>query len=151
MINTVTFFAVLGVITALAATVLAFIFILPDNKREKLPKFLKIIHDVLNMKQLFIETVLRAVYVFATLACIIVGVLMIFGFVHYDSYYYEYTKWYGGYGLLLAIVGPIVIRLAFEGAMMFILLVKNTIGINKKLKNQNADEVKAEPEAPTEE
>ena len=149
MINTVTFFAVFGVLTALAATVLAYIFILPEKKREKLPKFFRMIHDILNMKQLFIETVLRAIYVFATFVCIFVGVFMIFGFTHYEGYYYSNTTWYGGYGLLLAIVGPIVLRLAFEGTMMFIMLVKNTIAINNKLKNQNEEE-KA-PEAPTEE
>ena len=139
MFSTVRFFTVLGVLTAIAATVLAFIFILPEKKREKLPKFLKMVHDVLNMKQLFIETVLRAVYVFATFACILVGVFMIFGFTHYEGYYGSHTEWYGGYGILLALLGPIVLRLAFEGTMMFIMLVKNTIEINKKLKNQNED------------
>ncbi len=133
--STVTFFTVLGIITAVAVTVLAFIFILPENKRAKLPKFLKIVSDILNMKQLFIETFFRAVYILSTFACIFVGVFMIFGFESYG----RYTHWYGGYGLLIAILGPIVVRIMFEGIMMFILLVKNTIEINKKLKNQNND------------
>lgn len=134
--NSVDILRWLGIFTALAATVLAFIFILPENKREKLPKIGKIVHDILNMKELYLEKVIRAVYVFLTLCCIIVGVLMMFGFREF----YGEIEWYGGYGLLLAILGPVVLRLFFEATMMFILLVKNTISINNKLKNQNKDE-----------
>ncbi len=139
--STVTFFTVLGIITAVAATVLAFIFILPEKKRAKLPKILKIVSDILNMKQLFIETFFRALYIFSTFACIFVGVFMIFGFETYTGRYANYTTWYGWQGLLIAILGPIVVRVVYEGIMMGILLVKNTIEINKKLKNQNEDYV----------
>ena len=37
------------------------------------------------------------------------------------------------------VVGPIVLRLIYELLMMVVLLVKNVIGINNKLKNQNGD------------
>ena len=40
---------------------------------------------------------------------------------------------FGGIGII--IVGPIAVRLAYEGVMMFILLVKNVIEINNKMKN----------------
>ncbi len=139
--STVTFFVVLGLITAVAATVLAFIFILPEKKRAKLPKILKIVSDILNMKQLFIETFFRALYILSSFACVFVGVFMLFGFDVYSGRYYNHTSWYGGWGLLIAILGPVVVRIVFEGIMMFILLVKNTIEINKKLKNQNEDYV----------
>lgn len=139
--NTVTFFVVLGIITAVAATVLAFIFILPEKKRAKLPKILRIVSDILNMKQLFIETFFRALYIFSSFACVFVGVFMLFGFDVYSGRYYNHTAWYGGWGLLIAILGPIVVRVVYEGIMMGILLVKNTIEINKKLKNQNEDYV----------
>jgi hypothetical protein len=138
-INTTGFFAILGIVTALAATVLAFIFILPEKKRAKLPKILKIVSDILNMKQLFLETIFRALYIFSTLVCIFVGVFMIFGFEVYSGYGYSHSQWYGGWGLLIAIVGPIVVRIVYEGIMMGILLVKNTIEINKRLKSQNGD------------
>ena len=135
--NTLPFFIVLGILTAIAATVLAFIFILPEKKRAKLPKILKIISDILNMKQLFLEIFFRALYIFSTFACIFVGVFMIFGFESYG----RYTHWYGGVGLLIAILGPIAVRVVYEGFMMFVLLVKNSIEINKKLKNQNNEEI----------
>lgn len=134
--NTMPLVTALSVMATIAAVVLLYIFILPEKKREKLPKLFKIVSDILNMKELFIEKVLRFLYILSTVACVITGVLMIFGFTHYESYYYDHTTWYGGYGILLAIVGPIVLRLAFEGVMMFILLVKNTMQINSKLKGE---------------
>ena len=134
---------IFGVLTAIAATVLAFIFILPEKKREKLPKFLKVVSDILNMKQLFLETIFRALYIFSTFTCVFVGFYMLFGF---ERYYYHGlfnsghgVRWMGGYGLLIAILGPIVVRIVYEGIMMGILLVKNTIEINKKIKSQNGD------------
>ena len=132
---------IFGILTAIAATVLAFIFILPEKKREKLPKFLKVVSDILNMKQLFLETIFRALYIFSTFTCVSVGFYMLFGFErHYSWLNGGYgVRWMGGYGLLIAILGPIVVRIVYEGIMMGILLVKNTIEINKKLKSQNGD------------
>lgn len=132
---------IFGLILALAATVLLFIFILPDKKRAKLPGILKVVHDIFNFKTLFLEKVLQALYIFTTLACISIGFLMLFGF---ESSYYGGTHWYGGQGLLLMLLGPIVVRISYEIFMLFVLLVKNVIQINNKLKNQNdtkADDV----------
>ncbi len=134
-INTMPFMVGLGIFCAVAATVLLYIFILPEKKREKLPKVLKIVHDIFNFKDLMLEMILKALYVFSSVACVIVGVLMIFGFSIYTSSWSgdTYTTWYGGWGILLMIGGPIVLRLVFEAMMMFVLLVKNTIEINKKM------------------
>lgn len=142
-INTMPIVLGLSGITALAATVLLYIFVLPENKKEKLPKVGKIIHDIFNFKQLFLEKILQAIYVLSSVACVVTGVLMLFGFEIYTySSYWGGTNtssfWYGGYGILLAILGPIVLRLVFESIMMFILLVKNVIEINKKLKKEEA-------------
>lgn len=137
MINTLTIVRILGVTLALAATILLFIFILPDKKREKLPSILKLVHDIFNFKTLFLEKILQALYVFATMSCICVGFMMLFGF----SSHYGNVSWYGGRGLLLMILGPIAIRIIFEASMLFILLVKNVIQINNKLKNQNENTV----------
>ena len=46
---------------------------------------------------------------------------------------YGYQGWVG---LLVMILGPIVERLMFEACMMFVLLVKNTMEIKKKLYNE---------------
>lgn len=135
---------VMAAMAAIAATVLFCIFLMPEKKAAKLPKFLRVIRDVLNMKELYLEKVLRVLYVFTTLFCIIAGALMFF-FGFGRNYWSGGVQWYGHYGLLIMIGGPIALRLVFEGLMMFILLVKNTMQINNKLKAQEVPvEEKAE-------
>jgi hypothetical protein len=131
--------SILSVVLALAATVLAFIFIVPEKKREKLNKFGKFLHDTVNFKYLIIEKILQAMYIFATTAVVLFGFFMLF-YVQsgYEGYYYSTpSTWYGGYGILLMILGPIAVRLTYEFLMLALLLVKNVIQINNKLKNEN--------------
>lgn len=132
--NTLPFVTVFGALLGIAATVLLYIFILPEKKRERLPKILKVLHDIFNFKGLMLETILRFLYTLSTVLCILVGFMMLFGFQYYDSYYYSYSHWYGLEGLIIMILGPIALRIAFELVMMFILLVKNVMAINNKLK-----------------
>ena len=132
-------FSVIAVILAITATVLAFIFIVPDKRREKLNKFGKFIHDTLNFKYLIVEKILQALYIFFTAFVILAGFFMLF--IVTDGWL-SGGVWLGGYGILLMIFGPIVIRLFYEFVMMFVLLVKNVIKINSKLKNQNENDGK---------
>ena len=145
--STLPLMMILGALAAVAATVLLYIFVLPENKREKLPKILKIICDIFSFKELYLEKIFRALYVLSTVACITVGACMIFGFDIYIGAYHNYTNWYGGYGLLIMLLGPIALRITFESVMMFILLVKNVIQINNKLKSADASEEEAKAEA----
>ena len=128
-------FAIIAAVLAVGATIAAFIFLLPEAKRPKLNKFLGTVSDILNFKTLFIEKILKALYVFATAFALIFGFLMLFSFVKVGGYWgTEATvHWYGYYGLLIMVGGPIAIRLAYEVIMLFILLVKNVMDINKKL------------------
>lgn len=128
--------SVLAVLSAIAATVLAFIFIVPEKKRAKLNKIGKLAHDIVNFKFLIIEKILQALYIFSTAFVILTGFFMFFYVEegYHGAYYSSPDVWYGGYGLLTIILGPIIIRLIYEGSMMLILLVKNVIQINSKLK-----------------
>lgn len=135
---------IISLIVAIIATILAFIFIVPDKCRAKLNGFGKFLHDTLNFKYLIVEKILQALYIFATAYVIISGFCMLFMVVDVGGYYYSRTVWYGGYGLLTMIIGPIVIRLIYEFLMMTIILIKNVIQINNKLKNQNSDD-KSDP------
>lgn len=122
-------------VLALVATVLAFIYVVPEKRREKLGAFGKFLHDTCNFKYLMVEKILQALYIFTTAAVIIFGVLMLFRTEY--NYWTGDRIWMGGYGLLIIILGPIAIRLSYELMMMAILLLKNVISINRKLKNQN--------------
>ena len=144
---------ILALVFAVISTILAFIFIVPDKKRGKLNRFGKFLHDTFNFKYLIIEKVLQALYILVTCYVFLVGFFMLF---YVEKYYWGESKWYGGQGLLMMILGPIVVRLAYEGVMMFILLVKNVIQINNKLRypddynKKQAEETPAAPAVHTE-
>ena len=122
---------IIAAVLALAATVLAFIFIVPEKKRPQLGAFGKFLHDTCNFKHLMVEKILQALYIFTTAATILFGVLMLFRTEY--NYWTGERVWMGGIGLLIIILGPIVIRLSYELMMMAILLLKNVIAINRKL------------------
>ena len=127
-------FLIIAVVLAIAATVLAFIFIVPEKRREKLNTFGKFLHDLCSFKFLVVEKILQALYIFSTAFVILFGVLQLFN-VQRD-YWTGASRWMGGTGLLCIIVGPIAVRLSYELMMMAILLVKNVISINRKLADQ---------------
>lgn len=131
--------AILGIVAAIACTVLALIFITPEKKRASLPKFFQIVHDIFNFKFLLLEYLMKALYILATLYSICYGFFLLFSGYSYGSYYYSSFESTAGYGLLMMLLGPIVIRIVYEFIMMAILAVNNIIAINKKLKNQNGD------------
>ena len=112
---------IVGVVLAIAATIVLFILVLPEKKRAKLPGFFKVIHDILNVKFLVIEKILHFFYVLNTMLCIFVGFFMLF----ISSMTLA--------GFLLMLLGPVIVRLVHEGMMLMILLVKNTMEINQKL------------------
>lgn len=122
---------IIALLLAIAATVLAFIFIVPEKKRDKLGKFGKFLHDTCNFKYLIIEKILQALYIFATALTILIGFFMLFCS--------DWNGWMGGKGILLMILGPIAVRLSYELVMLAVLAVKNIISINNKLRNQNGD------------
>lgn len=135
-----TIFTILAVLVAIAATVLAMIFITPESKREKLGSLGKFIHDLCNFKFLIIEKILKALYIFSTVFIVVFGFLNLFNF--YTNWNGD-LRWGGLNGIAYMILGPIVIRLAYEITMLLVLLVKNTTAINNKIKGDadNGDDI----------
>ena len=121
---------ILGTLSAIAVTVLCYIFIMPEKKREKLSGFFGFLSDLFNFKYLVLEKALKALYVFETAFCICGGFFMLMA--GYNGWGGFVSMWY--YGLALIFVGPIVTRLVYEVFMLFILLVQNTMDINRKMK-----------------
>lgn len=79
------------------------------------------------------EKILQALYIFVTAYVILCGFFMLF----MAPETWTGRHWLGGYGILLMVLGPIAVRLCYELLMMAVLLLKNVISINRKLKNQN--------------
>ena len=123
---------IIGGMFSLAAAILSFIFIVPDKK--KLNPFFSFLHDLFNFKYLLLEKIFKFLYVLSTCFCLIGGSFMLFyveDTYHYSKYGGYYTaEWCGYYGFILMIVGPIVVRIAYEFIMMAILAVKNIMQIN---------------------
>ena len=123
---------IVAVFLAVTATVLAFIFIVPEKRRARLNGFGKFLHDTCNFKYLIVEKILQALYIFLTCLVLFSGFFKLFKMD-------DWGRWQGLYGLLTMVVGPIVIRLVYELAMMLVLLVKNVISINNKLSGKSGD------------
>ncbi len=136
---------IIGSVVALAGTIVAFIMIVPDKKRAGLNKFFKWLHDFFNFKSLWLEKILKFLYINATLSCIAVGFFMLFSGYEsysYSSYFSSYSSHsefhsFAGFGALLIFLGPVVVRIVYEFIMLTILMVKNTIDINNKLVPQD--------------
>lgn len=137
---------VLGILHAIAATVLLYIFILPKKRDGRLNAFLQHIHDFFNVKKLYLEEVLKFLYVLSTVTMVCVGFFTMIS--------YKHSWWNGGkesmflQGLLIMVLGPVALRLVYEGLMMFILLVKNTMEINNKIKAEEKEACVCEAAAP---
>ena len=114
-------FTIVGGILAIVATVLAYVFIVPEKRREKLNAFGKFLHDTCNFKYLIVEKILQALYIFFTADMIILGFFMLFAA---PKDYFGNRHWLGVYGILTMILGPIMIRLVYELLMMAVLLSK---------------------------
>lgn len=128
---------------AIAATVLACIFILPESKGKGLRGFGKVLHDLLSFKELLLEKILKVLYVFSTAYTVTAGFFMLFRtekIYHYSAFGYEnYTReWRGYVGLLVLLLGPIAVRIVYEFLLMLILAVKNIMEINQKLGDKRA-------------
>ncbi len=137
--------SIIGIILALGATVVLYIFVMPRKKDGKLPKFLQLAHDYFHFKRLFLEIVLKFFFALGTFFCIATGFFMLFSWQTYYGWGETYTHYNGLYGLILIVGGPIVLRLFYEMMMMFVLLVQNVIDINRKLKGE-PEEPKQEPQ-----
>lgn len=112
---------IIGLIVALVATVIIYLFVMPERGRDKLPGFLGFLHDFFNFKTLMVEKIIRVLNVFCSVGCIAVGIFLLFG---------SNFVW----GILLIIFGPLVVRVIYELMMLKILQVQNVISINRKLK-----------------
>ena len=114
--------SVLTVVVAIAAVVCLYIFVLPKEKDGNLGNpVLQALHDLFTFKKLYIESITRFLYVLATVFVVVSGFFMLFGRTFVS-------------GLLMMIIRPVIVRISFEFCMLTILLVKNVIEINNKLK-----------------
>ena len=133
---------VLAFLGVIAAMICIYVLIMPEGKYHTLNPFCKWLADLFNFRSLWLESIIKFFYVLSTVFCVVYGFLMVFSVDYWgDSLAFP--------GILLLLAGPVAVRLVYEGTMMFILLVKNTMEINKRLRNHwnnDQEEIPAEPE-----
>ena len=129
---------ILAIIVGIVGTIVSFILIVPDKRRNSLPGFLRFLHDLFNFKFLTIEKIMQAFYIFSTIFVIIYGFFSLFTFT--ENRWTGDVSWQGWMGFLIMIFGPVAIRLAYELLMMFIIVVKNTNQTNNKLGTSYAED-----------
>lgn len=120
---------IIGTILALVATVLLYILIMPEKNKNRLNGFFRVVRDIFNFKTLFIEKILKILYAFMTLSCILIGFFMLFSWT--GGRYY--TRWNGWIGLLIMILGPIVIRVIYEFSLLSVFAVARLMSIDNKI------------------
>lgn len=121
--------SILAVIAAIIVTIVLYVKVMPEANDGKLGSTAQKIHDFFHFKKLYLEVVLKFIYVLATVTTICTGAFMLLSYTGYGRYKESMFL----PGLITMVAGPLAIRLAYEFIMMFILLVKNTIEINNKL------------------
>ena len=110
---------IIAAIIALVGGILVY-FLFVKSKNEPNGKFAKWLKDFLAFKIMWIESLLKVIYYIATIYIVLASFSMIsFSFLSF---------------LLMLILGPILIRLAYEGLMMFIMIWRNTQDIANNTK-----------------
>lgn len=130
---------IIMLLASIVLTILVFFFVMPARKDGTFGNpFLQFVHNYFNFKKIYIESVLKFIFVFMTLLCILGGFAVIVSplFIeHMDS---DFIGVFIIGGLLLMTAGPVLMRLLYEGMMMSILQLKNVVDINNKIPNPKA-------------
>ena len=111
--------AIIAAVLAVIGGILVY-FLFVKAKAEPKGKFLKWLKDFLAFKTMWIESILKVFYYIATIFMILVS----FSIISTDFIAF----------LLTLVGGPIIIRLLYEGLIMFIMIWRNTTDIAKNTK-----------------
>lgn len=137
----------IGGVIALIATILVFVYVMPRRNDGKLGGgFLQFLHELFHFKKLYLENILKFFYVLTTFAAVFCGLLgLILSLTDSDN---------GGNALIclgVMLLGPVVLRLLYELGIMGVMLVRNVVEINQRLKSQETDRKKERKSAAREE
>ena len=123
-------------LVSLVLTILVCALLLPKKRNGNLGGgFLQWLHDYFHFKTLYLEAILRFLFVIASIFCIIAGIAIFFYYLIEAPKYME--------DIILPclgmiVLGPIGLRLVFEVLTMGVLLVQNVLEINRKLDKKPA-------------
>lgn len=113
---------IVALILALVGGIALYLLFLRKNKSDKWNKFVKYLHDFLNFRSLWLDTIIKATYLILALFVTIYSLGLLFS-----------GSFLGFLGFL--VIGNVSLRITYEFANLILILVRNTNDINKKLKD----------------
>lgn len=131
----------LGILAlAVAVTALLVVLVLPKEKDGRLPSFFQLLYDLFTPKTLVIEKLMQILYVFLTCLAVLYGIVVFF------------NGFFSGIGnlvlgLLVLAIGPILLRVLYELALLLVMQVKTVREVSQKLDNMG-DAMKSAHQAP---
>ena len=125
--NTIDILKVVVIIISAILSILAIALIAPEKKRSSQGWLLRSLADIINFKHFLIESILKFIYVAATIFTFIMSLILCVLYLVYG----DITRF--AICLLIFAVSPFAIRIAYEFIMLLIILVKNVTEINNKL------------------
>ncbi len=130
-----------GILATVVITLLIWVVIMP-KKRDgafRIP-LLQQLHNYFHLKKLYTVNLWKYVFVLLTVACVVFGVVMQISDLLLD---YVYVWYLGAYrisvfrvrGLLLALLGPVAVRLVQEFVMAVMLSFRKMEQLDERLKS----------------
>lgn len=121
----------LSFVATIAAMIYLYMKVLPKKLNGKFEnKYLQWLHDYFHVKKLYIEDIVKFLFILGTIFFICYGILVMFSVS--TNFYGETTSNFG-MGLVFLISGPITLRFFYEALMLKILGVRNLMDINNKM------------------
>lgn len=111
---------VIAFILSVIGGVVTYVLFLSPKNEKKFKGFVKWLYDFLTFKKLTLEALLKVTYVIFAIFLTLVS----FGFIGTDALAFFSTL----------ILGNLILRIAYEGALLLILMYKNTNEIKDKIK-----------------
>lgn len=133
-----TFCVILLIILLIAALICTFRFLIPEKRAYRLSPFWRKVSDFLNMKELYLEKILRTLYVLCTVItvvlCLGIGILMPFA-IPYLNFGQRLLYLLLGIiaGALICIILLFFNRILFENIMLKVMLTDAAKKINAKI------------------
>lgn len=112
---------VIGVMVAIILGVVLYFTFLSKKNEGKFTGAKEKIYNFLNFNKFYLEEISKLLYAVMTSVVTVLGIILLF--VNFPV------------GFMLLVIGNIVLRITYEAVMMFIVLCRNTVSIDKKLEN----------------
>lgn len=116
---------IVSLVLAIVGGILIYFLFLSKKNEGKFNGFLGWMYDFLSFKKMFMEALLKIVYIITALY------ITLSSFAVIGSSFFAF--------LVYLIVGNVIARLVYEFALLLLVICRNTTEINKKLANKDED------------